>query len=141
MATPKAFAFDDVLLLVAGAPIDGLGDGDAIKFERKGDRSISKEGVGGATLVSKRANAKRTTITIVTQYGEASNSILQGIVELWFSTGIFFPIVITELSSGSTYTAVNCWPVKDPSVAFGEEPGNFEWTFETDYMEQLHLPL
>jgi hypothetical protein len=120
-----------VHVLVAGFPIGGFADGQAIKAMRSMDTFEKIEGINGIISRSKNLN-KSGEITLTLSQTSRSNDVLSvlALTDELSSNGIV-PIAILDSRSATVLVSAFAWIKKPAEVINGKELENREWIFET----------
>jgi hypothetical protein len=138
MAAPINYDFRQVVVTVAGVPIEGFADGDSIGIERAADDYTMVVGNDGEGARSKQNN-KSGSITLTLMNGAASNAYLQGIYLADDVSGAgAVPVVIADLRGSLLAGSTAAWIKKLPSAPRGRDNGSTEWVFDTTSLEIVH---
>jgi hypothetical protein len=135
--TPYDFNDTKVLLGVPPTPLIGLDYISVRHTNRKAKRFQCL--TGSATFCSNVCTAG------VIELGMLSGSLSQGHIQINDFTGIPFPILILDKSSGGTSTVAGtgCQLIETPEWRRDAVPGLTIWTFEADRLlvsHGIHLP-
>ena len=127
----KTFDFKKVAVIVAGVPVQGFIDGDAIVVAKNSDAWELTVGVDGESTRS-RSNNESGRITLRLQGSSLSNAYLDGLRTGDELSGLGqVPIMIKDLFGTLLVNAAQCWCVKVPDVTLSRTPGQREWVFES----------
>lgn len=138
MAAPINYDFRQVVVTVAGVPIEGFADGDSIGIERAADDYTMVVGNDGVGARSKQNN-RSGSITLTLMNGAPSNLYLQGIYAADEVSGAgAVPVVIADLRGGFLAGATAAWIKKLPAASRGRDNGSTEWVFDTVDLQILH---
>lgn len=129
MAGAKTYDLKSVNIAVAGIPINGFQDGDAVGVSRSNDGYAMASGADGEVLFSKM-NDRTGTITFTLLYGSSANKTFSDLAALdaQNNTGLA-SISIRDTRGGSKIFARQCRVQKIPDVTFAKEGGTLEWIF------------
>lgn len=135
--TPYDFNDTKVLLGVPPTPLIGLDYISAKLVNRKAKRFQCL--TGSATFCN------NVNLAGVIELGMLSGSLSQGHIQINDFTGIPFPILIQDNSSGGTSTVVGtgCSLIETPEWRRDAVPGLTIWTFEVDRLlisHGVHMP-
>lgn len=138
MAAPINYDFRQVVVTVAGVPIEGFADGDSIAIERASDDYTMQVGSDGEGARSKQNN-KSGSITLTLMRGADSNLYLQGLYLADEVSGAgAVPVVIADLRGSMVAGTTAGWIKKLPGGTFGRDNGTVEWVFDTTSLEIGH---
>lgn len=126
----KTYDFKKVILTIAGIPIFGFIDGDAIVVAKSDDEwGMSTGNDGEVTRVKRNQPSGRITIRLASS--SASNSVLDGLRQADDLTGLgMVPILIKDLFGVDLVFAGQCWCVKAPDMTFARDSGQREWVYD-----------
>lgn len=121
-----------VLVVVGGIPLTGLAEDTFVEITPAAARVTASVGADGEIARSINPN-RMHTVTITLQATSASNDALSGLAFVDESTdgGGVFPILIQDLSGRTMFAASQAWISSLPSITFGAEAGEREWTITT----------
>lgn len=121
-----------VLVLVGGVPLQGFAEGTFVEIAPQADRVSSKAGADGEVARSIVPD-KRHMITITLQQTSPSNDVLSGMAaaDELSGGGLPVPVLVQDLSGRTVFATDVGWISKAPSLSFGAESGEREWTIET----------
>jgi hypothetical protein len=131
-----SYAPDKVVVLVAGVPITGYGEGDSIEVEPMSELSTSKVGIDGDVTRSLNTD-RRCRITVRLMQSSPSNDMLSTLVGVdLVSGGRMFPVTVMDLLGRTLIVASQAWIATRPTVTFGREASEREWVFETGSLSE-----
>lgn len=109
----------------------GYADGTFVTAERSEDGYSLKVGATGAQTRVRSLNLSGT-VKITLQQSSLTNDLLSAAyaADQAFNTFITLPLIIKDLNGTTLIHATNAWIKKLPSVEFGKDLSNREWTFE-----------
>lgn len=126
----KTYDFKKVIVTVAGIPIFGFIDGDAVAVAKAEDEWSMVAGNDGEVTRVKR-NHPEGTITLRLQSSSASNSVLDGLRSADDLTGLaMVPILIKDLFGTTLVFAEQCWCMKSPDISFARDTSPREWVYQ-----------
>lgn len=129
---------NNVTVVFGGALIDGFADGSFVNVEYNNDLFSLSVGADGEASRSK-SNDRSARVTVTLMPGSTGNLILNAAIRLDEATnGGVVPLLVTDLSTGTTFAAEGCWVTKDPGSDFQTEAQTVEWVLETDRMIANH---
>lgn len=124
--------------IYGGAIITGYADGSFLRIEYNEDFFNLLVGADGEATRSK-SNNRSAIITMTLMPGSSGNAILGAAAKADDAAGAgVLPLVITDLSTGTTFAAESAWVKKDPGYDFQKEAQAKEWTLETDNLTSIH---
>jgi len=125
-----------VAVILGGVPLSGFADGTFVSVEQNEDSFSLQVGTDGDGCRSK-SNNQSARVTLTLQQSSASNDILSALhnTDILSPSGDgITPLIVKDNTGRSLHSAENAWIVKPPTSAFGREPENREWVFETEAM-------
>lgn len=128
-----------VFLVYGGALITGYAPDTFIEIERNADLYSLKIGCDGEACRSK-SNDKGTRVTITLMPGSQGNTILMGASQGDDASpvGLPLPLAVTDVSTASTFNALEAWVVKDPGYTFSKEAEPKKWVLEMPDLIAFH---
>lgn len=122
--------------LVAGPVlVEGYAEGSMVNVESNADLFTLQSGSDGESTRSK-SNNRSARVTVNLMPGAAANIGLGVLLGLDKASGLgIFSMVLIDLSTGTKFSAENCWIVKEPGYDFQTEAQSREWIFETDNLD------
>lgn len=131
---------DQIVIVVAGIPIDGFADGEFIRIERDNNAFDDVVGTSGEVTRSK-TNDHRRTITLRLMYTSRSNALLSAL----FNSDLNAPggvgvgaFMLQDLVSGTTMIAEKCWIAKDPDDPFDRTANEREWLIRVARLDKQY---
>jgi hypothetical protein len=127
----------DLIVITWGSIIiAGAADGTFVTAERAEDGYSMKVGATGAVTRVRSLN-RSGSVKITLQQSALTNDLLSAAYEAdqAFNTFITLPIMIKDLNGNTLIHATNAWIKKLPSVEFGKDLSNREWTFDCANMD------
>jgi len=126
----------DVSVIAGGLPIVGFAPGSFVSITYDEDSFSLQVGADGAAVRSK-SNNKSATINITLMHGAIANQILSGfrVADEAANAGIF-PLLITELGTGTVHSAEAAWVQKPPDIDYQTEAQPIPWVLRTASMDQ-----
>jgi hypothetical protein len=136
MAGTKTFSSDNVIMAYLGQELQsGLADGTFVTVERNEDTYSLTVGADGEATRS-RSNNRSAKITFTVIASSRANDILSSAMQADEVKGVGIgPFFLKELNGSTIVVAPETWVVKPPTLEFGKEVSNREWTLETSYSE------
>lgn len=134
----QAYDPANVKLVVGTTLVEGFAEGSFCNLEFNEDLFSLQVGSDGESARSKKNNMSgRLTIRLMP--GAAANIPLgiQLNADRALGAGIA-PFKLTDLSTGTTFSAANSWIVKDPGHDFQTEAQAKEWVIESDNIVTVH---
>ena len=113
-------------------PITGLAKDNGVSITYNNDFSSVHVSADGKTNTRNILNDRSATIEVTLSQTSSSQALLQLQFALSEAGGAALPMLITNFDTGATFAAESCWIKKAPDASFGEEAGEWTWTFETD---------
>lgn len=105
-----------------------IGDGDdAIQVEFTDDTTTVRTGVGGSAVVSINQSTA-ATVRVRLLRTSKSNDFMQRALNLWRSTGTFFPFILKDARGKEVHACAKAAVQKQPSSSHGKNAGDIEWT-------------
>lgn len=127
----------DILLVVAGTPVEGFADGTFVVCARNNDSYTTSTGADGEPARA-QSNDKSGTITITLMQTSATNDILSAAVTLDELQGDgVFPVLVKDLNGTTLVTAETAYVQKPADVEFGRELAEREWVIATPELNIL----
>lgn len=135
---PAGWSIDNCDLIIAGIPIDGFGEGGAIKITPHGDLAEYTEGQDGEGVYSfNPSRAHDITITLRrTSMSQNAMMLFHAISEALTGTPIL-PIMIIDRNTGSSYSALYCAIIGLPEVDISQKVSDAEWKLVASNMVRL----
>ena len=131
-----SYSPDKVVVLINGIPMTGFGEGDAIEVAPVSELSTSKVGIDGDVTRSMGTD-RRCRITVRLMQSSPSNDVLSALVGVdQITGGRMFPVTVMDLLGRTLIVAAQCWIATRPTVTFGREATEREWTFETGALSE-----
>jgi hypothetical protein len=126
----KTYDFKKVICTVAGIPIFGFIDGDAIVVAKSEDEwSMTAGNDGEVTRV--KMNHPEGTITLRLQNSSSLNSVLDGLRELDDLSGLaMVPILIKDLFGTTLVFCEQAWCIKSPDISIARDVSPREWVYQ-----------
>lgn len=128
----KTYDPKGILMILAGAPIEGLAPDTFVVAERRNPSwglTVGADGEGARA----KSNDKSGTITFTLVQTSLSNDFLSGLALLdELSNNGVGPLLIKDLNGNTILEAGTAWISKPANAEFGKEIANREWTVETD---------
>jgi len=136
----KNYAADEVVIAFGAIPVNsGYADGDFVSIEYDEDAFSLQIGTDGEAARS-RTNNRAATITISLMQTSDANDLLSAQYNLDVNSaggaGIV-PLLITDTSGRSLFTAEKAWIQKLPDVTYSREAGPREWVIRTNNLVAL----
>jgi hypothetical protein len=132
------FDFKKLSVIIGVAQITGFADGDSVEITEENDVFNS---VGGADGYVDRVKNNANFLNVILRLRQTSptNQILSGIHNADRAVSATLPLLIKDRSGNTLIAAKNAWIVKNPSIAYGNEAKQREWTIKTgsDYVVNL----
>lgn len=132
MAELATYIPDQVIVTVAGIPLEGFGENSIIRIEPADDAWKAKVGVDGRVSRS-RNNNRMATVTVTLMATSKSNAALTAL----YNADIISPngagigaFMMTDMQGASLNRAAECWIKRLPTVEYGNEVGEREWQFD-----------
>jgi hypothetical protein len=126
-----SYAPDKVIVIVAGVPLTGYGEDNAIEVAPESDLSTSKVGIDGDVTRSISTD-RRVTLTVRLMQSSPSNDYLSGLLGIDLITGgRLFPITVQHLTGRDLVVAPQAWLSRRPTLILGREAQEREWAFQT----------
>lgn len=128
----KTYNLKEVAIVCGGNLGQGFSDGDAVTVEY--DDNIYNTSVGADGEVTRsKSNNRVATITIRLQKTSDFNDVLNNFYQSdRLSDSGVFPFMLKDNKGRELHAAEKCWIEKEPSIAFGKEAGDREWTLKTN---------
>lgn len=133
----KEYSADQVLVSVAGIPLQGFADGEFLTISFTSDHFESVAGADGEVTRSK-TNDNRATVTVKLMQTSDSNDLLSAL----YNTDRKFPngagvgaFLVQDFNGRSLFAASECWIRKVPDISFDRTATEREWTFEIANLE------
>ncbi len=128
----------EVTLVFGGALITGYAEGSFINIEYNGDLFALAVGSDGEGTRSKSNNSSaRITVTLMS--GSVGNRLLGAALSADKAAGAgAVPLVVTDLSTGSSFAAEGAWVVRDPGIDFQTEGQPIEWILEAHELQSFY---
>lgn len=131
-----SYSPDKIVVLVNGIPLTGYGEGDAIEIAPMSDLSTSKVGIDGDVTRSMSTD-RRCRLTVRLMQSSPSNDMLSALVGVdQITGGRMFPVTVMDLLGRTLVVAAQSWIATRPTVTFGREATEREWTFETGSLSE-----
>jgi len=134
MAELATYVPDQVVVSVAGIPLEGFGEGSIIRIEPADDAWKAKVGVDGKVSRS-RNNNRMATVTVTLMATSKSNALLTAL----YNSDRLSPngagigaFQMKDLQGASLNFAAACWIKRIPTIEYGAEVGEREWQFDVD---------
>lgn len=125
------------LVTVAGLPISGYADGEAITVEREGDAFTKTTGADGYTARVK-SNNRSGSITLTLLQTSHSNTILSALALADEKTNAgVVPVSVKDLSGTSASYSGTAWIKKVPKQSYGKDISNREWVLDCADLEVM----
>lgn len=127
-----SYSPNDISIIVDGVPVSGYGDGDFVSAEYSSDAAMLKEGADGSPAISYKRGARGGTITVTLLQTSLSNNYLSGLLFNQKALGgasSTVPILIRNAQGGQVVSMARAAFQKEPTVSYGAEVNNVEWTF------------
>ena len=122
----------DLIVITWGSIVfAGMADGTFVTAERSEDAYSLKVGATGAQTRVRSLNLSGS-VKVTLQQSSLTNDLLSAAYEedQAFNTFITLPIMIKDLNGNTLIHATNSWIKKLPTVEYGKDLTNREWTFE-----------
>jgi hypothetical protein len=127
----RTYGSGQVLVLVGGVPLTGLGEDTFVEIAPMTDRVTSAVGADGE-IARSISSDRRHTVTITLQQTSPSNDILSGFAQVDELTGsAVLPVLVQDLTGRTMFAASQGWISGMPTVSFGNEVGTREWVLTT----------
>lgn len=127
----RTYAPDKILMLVNAVPMTGFAEDSFISIAPNADMSTIQVGADGEVARSLGTN-RTCTVTLSLQQTSPSNDVLSALIDVDAVTGgVLFPVTVQDLLGRSIFVASQGWISRRPTIAFGREAGNREWTILT----------
>jgi hypothetical protein len=122
-----------VFVTAAGTTLNqGIAKGSFVTVERNSDAFTTYIGSDGEGARSK-SNDKSGTIKLKLMHTSDANDILSAFAKAdEIANAGSFPMLIKDGTGRTLCMAENAWVKKMPSIEFGNEIGEREWTIESD---------
>lgn len=135
MAGVRTYSAGDVVLTVGGAIISGFADGTFVTVAREA-ASFTKVTGSDGTVSRARSNNRSGTMTITLLQTSPSNDILSAFLaeDELNGTGVF-QVLLKDVTGGSRFFSAVAWVETLPSVEYGKELSNREWTLALSDIE------
>ncbi|MCK9435587.1 MAG: DUF3277 family protein [Synergistaceae bacterium] len=135
---PNTYDPSKVIVTVAGIPISGFAEDGLISAERDDQTWTKHVGCTGDVGRAKTCN-KAGLVKVSLLQTSTSNDILSLIHTVDETTGAgIVPLVITDLSGGTTMVSAQAWIRKLPVVELKKGIGTREWEFDCDVLD-IHV--
>jgi len=126
----RSYNLEDVYLTVNSVLITEYADGDAITIEYDEDDTVENQGTHGSVMVAERPN-NIASLTFTVKQGSPVNGFLWNLRRQKRGQVAFsFPIMCNDNRGEALISAAQAWIKKPPSLAYGTEPGDREWTMK-----------
>jgi len=116
----------------------GFAEGDSVEISEENDAFSS---IGGADGHVDRVKNNSNFLTVVLRLRQtsATNQVLSGIHNADRVASAPLPLLIKDRSGNSLVTSNYAWIVKNPTISYGNEAKQREWTIRTgsDYFVNL----
>ena len=132
------FEFKKLSVIYGVSQITGFADGDSVEITEENDAFNSTVGADGHVDRVKN-NANFLTVVLRINQTAPTNQVLSAIHNADRAVSNPLPLLIKDRSGNSIITAKNAWIVKNPTIAYGNEAKQREWTIRTgsDYVVNL----
>jgi hypothetical protein len=124
----KTYDPKEILLLVAGVPIDGFADGDFINVEFP-ESFTTQIGAQGAHTRSRVADST-ADMTVTLQQTSPGNAYLTSLLAADRALGVLVPVLLKDLIGNDLVASTQAYITQRPALGFGAESGSREWTFK-----------
>ena len=124
----KTYDPKEILLLVAGVPIDGFADGDFITVEFP-ESFTTQIGAQGAHTRSRVADST-ADMTVTLQQTSPGNAYLTSLLAADRALGVLVPVLLKDLIGNDLIAATQAYITQRPSLNFGAESGSREWSIK-----------
>jgi len=132
------FDFKKLSVIFGVAQITGFADGDSVEISEENDAFNS---MGGADGHVDRVKNNSNFLTVVLRLRQTSptNQVLSGLHNADRVASAPLPLLIKDRSGNSLVAAKTAWIVKNPTISYGNEAKQREWTIRTgsDYVVNL----
>jgi len=124
------FDFKKLSVIFGTAQITGYADGDSVEISEENDAFNS---IGGADGHVDRVKNNSNFLTVVLRLRQTSptNQVLSGIHNADRVASTPLPLLIKDRLGKSLVTANYAWIVKNPTISYGNEAKQREWTIRT----------
>lgn len=124
----RTFNPDDFSLILGGIPAVGFAPDTFITFERAEDSANESSGAKGDVTRVTTKNRIGTCVVRLVQ-GSPTNAYLnQQLADMENNGGGVFSLLGKDAGSGDRAVGEQCWVRKHPTMEFGTETQNREWT-------------
>jgi hypothetical protein len=135
------YSFRRIMLSIAGVPVVGFGEGDALTVEYDADLFTDKCGAGGS-VVRGQLQDNRATIKIKLMQTSPAITAIEGLLRSDQLTGKgAFPVSLVDLNSGTTHASPTSWMKKRPNRTFGTDPSELEYEIRCANLEGVNIPI
>lgn len=122
---------DLITLTWGGIAFAGYADGTFVTAERDEDAYTKKTGATGA-VVRVRSLNHGGSVKVVLQQSSYTNDLLTAayVTDQSFGSFLTQPLMLKDLNGTTLIHCANAWIKKLPSIEFGKDLSNREWTFD-----------
>jgi hypothetical protein len=132
------YNLQDVNVVWGAIPVVGLAKDTAVQITYNNDFNSVQVSGDGRSNTRSVMNDRSATITLSVSQTSASQALLQAQFALQEAGAVSPGMTIEDLNTGAKFIAESCWVKKPPDASFGEEVGDWEWTFETDRLVPVY---
>lgn len=127
----RTYAPDKILVLIGTVPMTGFAEDTFVSIAPRADLSTIQVGADGEVARSIGTD-KTHEITLTLQQTSPGNDVLSSLMEVDSIAGTaLFPVTIQDLLGRSIFVVPQAWISRRPTIEYGREAGNREWTILT----------
>lgn len=133
----KRYDPKDIIVTLAGAPMEGFAEGTFVNAERTNDSFQTVVGADGEGARAK-SNDQSGTVTVTLMQTSLSNDILSAQLTLDELQGDgVFPLLIKDLNGLTIIAAESAYIQKPPAAGYGRELEDRVWVIATPKLEMF----
>tara|TARA_R110000787_G_scaffold129434_1_gene241257 strand:- start:151 stop:579 length:429 start_codon:yes stop_codon:yes gene_type:complete len=132
------FDFRDLIVNFGGINITGYAEGDAVEVSEENDAFNSVSGADGYVDRVKN-NSNFLNITLRIRQTSPTNQLLSAAHNADRLAGVVLPILIKDVSGTTLITASAAWVTRHPSITYGNEAKEREWSIKTGSVYAINL--